>query len=81
MMTLSKQKNYTFTSLLEDIRGSKCCIIKVRQYIMPTIPLKHKCLSIILIWVIVFHISCSGLKKKSKQIFFFLIGTNRQVNW
>ena len=34
MMTLSKQKNFTFTSLLEDIRGSKCCIIKVRQYII-----------------------------------------------
>ena len=32
MMTLSKQKNFTFTSLLEDIRESKCCIIKVRQY-------------------------------------------------
>ena len=33
MMTLSKQKKFTFNSLLEDIRGSKCCIIKVRQYI------------------------------------------------
>ena len=33
--------------------------------IMPSIPYKHKCLSIILIWVIVSHklflISCSGL--------------------
>ena len=26
----------------------------ILDYIMPTIPLKHKCLSIILIWVIVF---------------------------
>ena len=33
MMTLSKQNDFTFTSLLEDIRGSKCCITKVRQYI------------------------------------------------
>ena len=33
MMTLSKQRKFTFNSLLEDIRGSKCCEIKVRQYI------------------------------------------------
>ena len=33
MMTLSKQRKFTFNSLLEDIRGSKCCVIKVRQYI------------------------------------------------
>ena len=32
MMTLLKQKQFTFNSLLEDIRGSKCCVIKVRQY-------------------------------------------------
>ena len=45
MMTLSKQKNFTFTSLLEDIRGSKCCIIKVRQYTrMKTINSKLKAL-------------------------------------
>ena len=31
--------------------------------IMPTLPLIHKCLSIILMWVIV-HISSSGLYKK-----------------
>ena len=33
MMTSSKQMNFTFNSLLEDIRGSECCVIKVRQYI------------------------------------------------
>ena len=32
MMTLSKQRKFTFNSPLEDIRGSKCCVIKVRQY-------------------------------------------------
>ena len=34
MMTLSKQRKFTFNSLLEDIRGSKCCEIKVRQYMI-----------------------------------------------
>ena len=34
MMALSKQRKFTFNSLLEDIRGSKCCVIKVRQYII-----------------------------------------------
>ena len=33
MMTLSKQRKFTFNSPLEDIRGSLCCVIKVRQYI------------------------------------------------
>ena len=32
MMTLSMQRKFTFNSLLEVIRGSKCCVIKVRQY-------------------------------------------------
>ena len=32
MMTLSKQRKFTFNRLLEDIRGSQCCVIKVRQY-------------------------------------------------
>ena len=32
MMTLSKQRKFTFNSLLENIRESKCCVIKVRQY-------------------------------------------------
>ena len=32
MMTLSMQRKFTFNSLLEDIRGSWCCVIKVRQY-------------------------------------------------
>ena len=27
-----KAKEVIFNSLLEDIRGSKCCVIKVRQY-------------------------------------------------
>ena len=40
--------------------------------IMPSIPLKHKCSSIILIWVIVSHVSSSGNVKK-KKIFFFLL--------
>ena len=40
MMTLSKQRKFTFNSLLEDIRGSKCCVIKVRQYIL-IIPILH----------------------------------------
>ena len=31
-MTLSKQRKFTFICLLEDIKGSKCCIIKVCQY-------------------------------------------------
>ena len=35
----------------------------ITDYIMPSIPLKHKCLSIILIWVIVSH-SSNGCKKK-----------------
>ena len=39
--------------------------------IMPSIPLKHKCLSIILIWVIVSHKKVK--KKKKKKIFFFLL--------
>ena len=43
---------------------------------MPSIPLKHKCLSIILIWVIVALISSSG-SKKSKKKNAFLIGENR----
>ena len=32
MMTLSKQRKFTFNSLFKDMRGSKCCVIKVRQY-------------------------------------------------
>ena len=36
-MTLSKQNNFIFNSLLEDIRGSKCCVFKVRQYIIPVV--------------------------------------------
>ena len=36
MMTLSKQRMFTFKSLLEDIRGSLCCVNKVRQYILLT---------------------------------------------
>ena len=32
MMTLSKQMKFKFNSLLEDVRGSLCCVIKVRQY-------------------------------------------------
>ena len=33
MMALSKQRKFTFNSLMGDIRGSKCCVIKVCQYI------------------------------------------------
>ena len=32
MMALSRQRKFTLNSLLEDIRGSQCCVIKVRQY-------------------------------------------------
>ena len=32
MMTSSKQRKFTFNCLLKDITGSKCCVIKVRQY-------------------------------------------------
>ena len=34
--------------------------------IMSSIPLKHKCLSIIMIWVIVSHIKVVVVSKKSK---------------
>ena len=37
MMTLSKQRKFTFNSLLEDIRGNECCVIKVRQYIFSSL--------------------------------------------
>ena len=42
---------------LEHNNGSKTNLQNqvVLDCIMPTIPLKHKCLSIILIWVIVSH--------------------------
>ena len=33
MMTLSKHRNLTLNCLLEDMKGSKCCVIKVHQYI------------------------------------------------
>ena len=40
-----------------DNKGSKICPQNqvILDRIMPSIPLKHKCLSIILIWVIVSH--------------------------
>ena len=48
--------------------------------IMSSIPLKHKCLSIILIWVIVSHIRSSGLRKKlKKNIFFFTFIIIRKI--
>ena len=42
---------------IEHNKGSKICPQNqvILDCIMPTIPLKHKCLSIILIWVIVSH--------------------------
>ena len=45
---------------INDIEQTKGCKIYpqnqiILDCIMPTIPLKHKCLSIILIWVIVSH--------------------------
>ena len=45
--------------------------------IMPSIPLRHKCLSIILKWVIVSH--KWSLKKVKKKLFFllFFLGKNR----
>ena len=45
--------------------------------IMPRIPLKHKCLSIILIWIIVSHKVSKKSKRKSKKknFFFFFFCT------
>ena len=42
---------------IEHNKGSKIYLQNqvILDCIMPTIPLKHKCLSIILIWVIVSH--------------------------
>ena len=42
---------------IEHNKGSKIYLQNqaILECIMPTIPLKHKCLSIILIWVIVSH--------------------------
>ena len=53
---------------ISDIRHNKGSKIYPQNQvsldcIMPTIPLKHKCLSIILIWVIVCH--------KDKHFFFY----------
>ena len=31
-MTSSKQRNFTYNCFLKDIKGSKCCVSKVRQY-------------------------------------------------
>ena len=51
--------------------------------IMPPIPLKHKCLSIILIWVIVSHKLVVVSKRKKKPFFFllFLIGEKQTWYW
>ena len=32
MLTSSNQRKLTFNCLLKDIKGSKCCVFKVRQY-------------------------------------------------
>ena len=42
---------------IEHYKGSKIYLQNqvILEYIMPTLLLKHKCLSIILIWVIVYH--------------------------
>ena len=48
MVTLSKQRKFTFNSLLEDIRGCKCCVIKVRQYILMSSGPLHKSYNCIL---------------------------------
>ena len=56
---------------IEHYKGSKIYPQNqvILDCIMPSIPLKHKCLSIILIWVSVSH----SLKKvKRKKIFFLL---------
>ena len=62
-------KNDRLTSKLEEIKdiehnkGSKIYPqnLVFLDCLMQTTPLKHKCLSIILIWVIVSHVSSSGL--------------------
>ena len=68
---------------IEHNKGSEIYIYPQNQIIldciMPTIPLKHKCLSIILIWVIVSHIKVVVVSKKKggkKNIFFLLF-----LNW
>ena len=33
MITLSEQRKLTFNRLLKDIKGTRCCVFKVRQYI------------------------------------------------
>ena len=62
-------KNDRLTSKLGEIKdiehnkGSKIYPqnLVILDCLMQTTPLKHKCLSIILIWVIVSHVSSSGL--------------------
>ena len=49
--------------------------------IMSTILLKHKCLSIILIWVIVCHKEKWSLKKMKKNIYFFTFLNLEKQTW
>ena len=63
---------------IEHYKGSKIYPQNqvILDCIMPSIPLKHKCLSIILIWVSVSHklvvvVYKKKLKKKKKFFFFF----------
>ena len=52
MMTLSKQRKFTFSSRLEDIRGRKCCVIKVRQYMyMKFTNIDHICDCLLLLFL------------------------------
>ena len=67
-----------------DIEHNKGSKIYPQIKLMPTMPLKHKCLSIIRIWVIVSHKwkwsineSKKKKKKKKKTDFFFLNWENR----
>ena len=49
---------------------------------MPSIPFKHKCLSIILIWVIVSHkLVVVSIKSKKKKFFFFFFFFFTFLNW
>ena len=73
------EKKIDLTSILVEIndtehyKGSKIYPQNqvILDCIMPSIPLKHKCLSIILIWVSVSHKLVVVVSKKQVKKFFF----------
>ena len=70
------------TNNIEHIKGSKIHPQNqvILDCIMPSIPLKHKCLSIILIWVMVSHFlfgkNRHGIGKKGG---YFFIGNGAEI--